>query len=437
MNLHRYYRVWNFILSPLLIRFLSFFINLNISESYYFWLKSADNTPENIETIEDRVNVKLPIVSFIFDPREENDVLNSIDRIVEKLWTDRIYHFTISPNNFSAEDVTLWNFDAQYISFFEKIKEKNLHVIFRTMHEMNGGRYPRSSNPERFKEARIHVRNLSRIVWLDEENILFDFSINHRDMPAKWTPSQSASLIQCNVWKKDCYHFEDYYPWDEFVDVVWFTFYNRWKAVWNRQRLTPVQILYDKNWKTYERIKAINKPIIIDEVATTSVRYPWDYDYNKSRNEYLNHDERKDNWIYQLREFLINRPEIFAVIYFNTDYTHGLNFQITWEADRAIVNIEDNKVYWWFQELEMFWEKNLDNILSSLFHLSKLSINWEDIFISQRCNREITTISSILDKKAKTTEDKIWLIIKLQKIDFESDCIDKSLDALLKVYTNK
>jgi len=42
---------------------------------------------------------------------------------------------------------------------------------------------------------------------------------------------------------------------------------------------------------------------------------------------------------------LINRPEITVAVYFNTDYTHGLSFKVVGEADRAIVNIEDNKVY--------------------------------------------------------------------------------------------
>ena len=436
MNLHHYCKIWNLSFSVLLIWFFSFFININISESYYFWLKSADNTPENIEAIEKSQNVKLPIVSFIFDPRNENDVLNSIDKIVDKLWTDRIYHFTISPDMYTAKDVAEWKFDAQYITFFEKIKEKNLHIIFRTMHEMNGWRYPRSSNPQNFKSARIHVRNLSRIVWLTEENILFDFSVNHRDMPAKWTPSQSASLIQCNINKKDCYHFEDYYPWDDFVDVVWFTFYNRGKANSNRQWLTPTQILYDKNRDTYKRIKALNKPIIIDEVATTSVRYDWNYDYNKSRNEYLYNNERKDFRLHQLREFLINHPEIIATVYFNTDYTHWLWLQIVWEADRAIINLENDKIYWWFQELEMFSEKDLDNILTTLFHLKKVTIEWETIFFPQQCNKENSMILSTLDKKAKTIDEKISLIKELQWIGFKSDCIDKFLINLLNLYGN-
>ena len=142
-------KLWKLCLSILLLWFFSFILNINISESYYFWLKSSDNTPENIETIEKSLGVKLPVVSFIFDPRGENDVLNSIDKIVEKLWTDRIYHFTLSPDKYSANDVALWKFDSQYTAFFKKIKEKDIHIIFRTMHEMNGWRYPRWSNPEK------------------------------------------------------------------------------------------------------------------------------------------------------------------------------------------------------------------------------------------------------------------------------------------------
>ncbi len=412
------------------------FFGFNNTQSYYFWLKSANNTPENIQTIENNLDVKLPIVSFIFDPRDENDVLNSIDRIVEKLWTDRIYHFTISPDNFSAEDVVSWKFDTQYTAFFKKIKEKNLHIIFRTMHEMNGWRYPWSSNPEKFKAARIHVRTLSRLAWLSEENIAFDFSVNHRDMPTKWIPSQSASLIQCNLWKKDCYHFEDYYPWDEFVDVIWFTFYNWWKAIDNRQWLSPAQILYDKNWKTYERLQKFWKPIIIDEVATTSVRYSWSYDFDKSRKEYLNDDERKDYWLHQLWEFLINHPEIVAAIYFNTDYTHWLSFKVTWEADWAIINIENNKVYNWFRDLELFWEKDLNNILKTLFKTEKIIIDWMKIEVSNSYAKEIQTISTVINSKTSDINEKIKLLEILKNANFKSQPINKSINILYEAYSH-
>lgn len=354
---------------------------------------------------------------------------------MEKLWTDRIYHFTISPDNFSAEDIVLWKFDIQYYAFFNKVKEKNIHVIFRTMHEMNGWWYPRASNPEKFKAARIHVRTLSRLAWLDKDNIAFDFSVNHRDMPTKWTPSQSAPLIKCTQSKKDCYHFEDYYPGDEFVDVIWFTFYNRWKAIDNRQRLSPIEILYDKDRKTYDRIKAFNKPIIIDEVATTSVRYKWNYDFDKSRAEYLNDDERKDYWLHQLWEFLINRPDITAAIYFNTDYTYGLSFKVTWEADRAIVNSENNKVYNWFWDLELFGEKDLDNILKNIFHTQKMTVDWYEVYVSDYFSKEIQEISKIINSKTKNISDKLAIIKTLQQKKLKSEPINKALSTLNDLYT--
>jgi beta-mannanase len=53
------------------------------------------------------------------------------------------------------------------------------------MHEMNGGWYPWSSNPDLFKQAWVHVWKLSRKQGLTQTDILFDFSVNHRDMPTK------------------------------------------------------------------------------------------------------------------------------------------------------------------------------------------------------------------------------------------------------------
>jgi hypothetical protein len=38
--------------------------------------------------------------------------------------------------------------------------------------------------------------------------------------------------------------------------------------------LLPEQILNDKDWDTLKRLKSFKKPIFIDEVATTAVRYP-------------------------------------------------------------------------------------------------------------------------------------------------------------------
>lgn len=85
----------------------------------------------------------------------------------------------------------------------------------------------------------------------------------------------------------------------------------------------------------------------------------------------------------------------------------------------------------------MFSEKELDNILESLFNLKRIKIEWENIFISQKCNKEITYILSLIDKNWNTTSDKINYIKKLQWKKKKSDCINKSLDSLLEVYSKK
>lgn len=239
------------------------------------------------------------------------------------------------------------------------------------MHEMNWWRYPRWSNPEEFKQARIHVRELSREMWLNQNNILFDFSVNHRDMPTNEAPSQSAKLITCNKYKTNCYKFEDYYPWDNFVDIVWVTFYNRWKATYSRQRYSPNRILNDTSRNTLSRLKSFNKPIFIDEVWTTAVRYSWSYSLLKSKTAYDIDYNKKDERLFQLKNFLIDNPEIIWITYFNTDFTNWMTTRTPWEADRAIINIENWKFYYWIYDLTVNESKQDFEKVQNLFTTPK------------------------------------------------------------------
>ena len=50
------------------------------TQAYMIGFKSADNTISNIQTIETKYNISLPIVSFIFDPWT-SEVLKTINNI--------------------------------------------------------------------------------------------------------------------------------------------------------------------------------------------------------------------------------------------------------------------------------------------------------------------------------------------------------------------
>ena len=198
--------------------------------AYMLGFKSWDNTPENLDYIEKNYKVYLGVVGFIFDPWDEWNEANLM-RAVKILGKDRIYHITVSPGMMTAQQVADGMFDEQYKNFFARVKKLGINVVFRTMHEMNGGRYPWSSNPVAFQNARRHVRELSRQAGLSSKNILFNMSVNGWDIPTRDAfPTQTSPLFYCKQSDKrrlKCPTFEDYYPGDEYVDILGMSFYNR------------------------------------------------------------------------------------------------------------------------------------------------------------------------------------------------------------------
>lgn len=450
-----------------LVFFVLFFCYSGISSAFFFGLKSTDNTVENIQAIEKIYNVFLPLVSFIFDPREHQDVIAELEKMKNQLGDQRIYHITISPNHFSAEEVAQWAFDMQYLLFFETIKRLKLKVIFRTMHEMNGWWYARASNPEMFKKAWIHVWNLSRLVGLTQQDLLFDFSINHWDMPTFWTPSQQAKLLPCKSLKvqekkllsfkkkknltsveqtnkdalekeikvlKSCARFEDYFPWNDYVDIVGVTFYNRWKATSNRLWKHPVQILNDPEWKTLERLKAFQKPLFIDEVGTTAVWYTGAYASHISQGALFSPaaDERKNTWLYQLF-WLLQQGDFLGVIYFNVDYTQGLKYSLKGEADWAIIDLGFGKIY------EAFWTlyhgANHDlSALWRLFGLASVRIGGKPVLASLGTSEMLSAIETLVAQKYVLDQEKGQLYQQLLRSPTHHADFDEAISLLADRY---
>lgn len=335
-----------------IIVFLYSFIGF--CDSYALGFKSFDNTISNILKIESDHKIKIPVVSMIRANTWSSmrDFWNDYE-IFSGALSWKVRHITLNDRKFTAKQIANWDFDESYKFLFSQIKKYNIRVIFRTMHEMNGGRYPRSSNPYRFKKAWINIHNLSREQWLNTWNILFDWSVNHRDMPtADLVPSQTSKVYRCTTQLRKkfyCPIMEDYYPGDKYVDLIWFTFYNRWKASYSRQRLSAKQILLEDDF--IERINNFKKPIIIDEFATTAVNYSWSYSKSKSQNIYSTNSQNKNKRLQETADYLSKMPNIIAAIYFNVDYTNWLKNTLIWEADRAVINYNTKKTYTGFYSL--------------------------------------------------------------------------------------
>jgi hypothetical protein len=85
----------------------------------------------------------LPLIGYIFDGPNMQYSIEQLDLIAKELGTGRVYTITLAPYSGSAQAVAEGKYDDMYLSFFSKVKTLDMKIIFRTMHEMNGGWYTR------------------------------------------------------------------------------------------------------------------------------------------------------------------------------------------------------------------------------------------------------------------------------------------------------
>jgi hypothetical protein len=379
---------------------------------------SQTKTVQEIQDVEKKITpYQLQVSAFIFD-RYSRQGSSVVKDIVNKLGTgERIYHITLSPELLTATQVASGYFDSEYRTFFEDVKKYNMKVIFRTMHEMNGGWYARWSDPTSFKRAWKRVYALSREVGLDKSQIQFDFSFNRHDMPLDrgkvkddegYVPNQSSPLITCDLAQKaktNCLTREDYYPGHQYVDIIWFSVYNWGKATSNRQWLSFIDIIFDQERNNRSRILTKKKPIYIDEIGTTAVYYNQAFDWWKSQKTFALDKYDKSKWLHDLAEFVDNTPEIIGMSYFNVDYTHGLAQRIIGEADWKIIDPQKGILYDGVHEL---LKRNDSLDASLLFETTKAPIKT----ISTK-NRTGTILS--LPSKVKTPSAKTWSLTSVTK----------------------
>jgi hypothetical protein len=105
--------------------------------------------------------------------------------------------------------------------------------------------------------------------------------------------------------------------------------------------------LVDDGAGLLERLVSKQKPVIIDEVGTSKVRYSNEsFDFNRSQEMFRNENHNYKNlWLRRLAQFIKNQDMIKGMVYFNIDYTAGLNYEIPNEADRAVIDLTIPRYY--------------------------------------------------------------------------------------------
>ena len=76
------------------------------------------------------------MIGLIFDSYSDTESAY-LHRVVEHYGRDRIYHISLSPFGYTTQEVRRGAYDDEYRRFFADMKELEIQVVFRTMHEMN------------------------------------------------------------------------------------------------------------------------------------------------------------------------------------------------------------------------------------------------------------------------------------------------------------
>jgi hypothetical protein len=174
-------------------------------------------------------------------------------------------------------------------------------------------------------------------------------SVNSQDLPTA-DGSVGGEMISCspvNKKLKKCLSFEDYYPGNEYVDVMGLTLYNWGRGrgeYWAKWRTFP-DLLLDKNTKMFSRLASYGKPIFLDEVGTTAANFSGAWSIEKARNSYRNEADSKNAWITGFKAELARHPQIVGAMYFNRDKTDGLAIPKVGELDWSALSVRLDKEY--------------------------------------------------------------------------------------------
>ncbi len=242
---------------------------------------------------------------------------NNLHRQLESLWQGGYTSFINLGSNATAADIIngLRDKEIGYVVEFYKSwigLGDGRKAMIAPLQEMNGDWtvYGQQSTSDQYKQAYVYIYNKFLQNNINREDVWWVFA------PNGWNDPNEPER-----------QFENYYPGDEFVDVVGFSSYNYGYCLPE----TSVK------WETYAEMlepfinrmetMAPTKPIIIAETATTAY-----YDYDQKDISL------KNQWLIDSYNYLGTKQSVAGVYYFNFSEFDG------YVCDFEILNIGWNEV---------------------------------------------------------------------------------------------
>lgn len=255
---------------------------------------------------------------------------NNLHLQLESLWQGGYTSFINLGSNATATQIIAGERDTEigYVAKFYKSwidLGDGRKAMIAPLQEMNGDWtvYGLESTSEDYKLAYVHIYNIFQQNGIGREDIWWVFAPNGWNDPA--VPERA---------------FENYYPGDDFVDVIGFSSYN---YGW-----CPSTSSISGKWESYAemldpyitRMEAMapSKPIIIAETATTAY-------YAYTDEEFLKDINLKNQWLIDSYNFLATKKSVAGVYYFSFSEFDGYacDFEII-NVDEEVVDTDDGKV---------------------------------------------------------------------------------------------
>lgn len=92
------------------------------------------------------------------------------------------------------------------------------------------------------------------------------------------------------------------------------------------------------NYALLKRLERYGKPVGLDEVGTTAVRFKGQWTWEKARKSYLENFADKNAWIADLARFSAYSEKLSYALYFNVDATYGLSKPVHGELDWKVLS---------------------------------------------------------------------------------------------------
>lgn len=255
-----------------------------------WWAPTPKDVLENEFLAADDWVGKRSSIAGIFHSLQDTALEGNVVQLMGEIWDCGYTPFVNMYAKVSASDIATGKIDANIKAWAQAyrqyVQDGDRMAFLAPLQEMNGDWVPYGEDPANFKLAFKRIQNIFAQQGVPRESVRWVFA------PNGW--SEGAT-------------FEQYYPGDEYVDVVSFSAYNfgyhpdnpypKWK--------TPEQ--------TYgpflERMRqmAPGKPIFVAQTGTTAYTASgWD-------------SGEKDEWLHDAYAYLAGSPGVRAIVYYNAN----------------------------------------------------------------------------------------------------------------------